>query len=219
MSLVFQDKHSRSLQISGKHVVFRRWSTRENRTLHRTLRVSHKLTKLSLPGKGDDKILGHVAECCPLLEELDISNSFVTDVGLLAICGVTVENMEVKKRRISAEEERGKVDRTTGKFVRAAAARARERLDKVRHDPKFLQDLAAGRGAADLLRHKFGSLTARMKPYMDARASSSGLPTSPSCSSSSCSSTAHSWSPTPGILHSFSGKGCRYPLSPCYSPS
>ena len=47
----------------------------------------------------------------------------------------------------------------------------------------------------------------RMKPYMDARSSSSS--SAGSCSSSSCSSISHPWSPQPGLQYSFSGKGCR----------
>ena len=47
----------------------------------------------------------------------------------------------------------------------------------------------------------------RMKPYMDARSSSSS--SAASCSSSSCSSISHPWSPQPGLQYSFSGKGCR----------
>ena len=31
---------------------------------------------------------------CPLLEQLDISHSYVTDTGLLALCGVTVTNKD-----------------------------------------------------------------------------------------------------------------------------
>merc|ERR1719192_2685046 len=46
-----------------------------------------------------------------------------------------------------------------------------------------------------------------MKPYMDARSSSSS--SAASCSSSSCSSISHPWSPQPGLQYSFSGKGCR----------
>ena len=34
---------------------------------------------------------------------------------------------------------------------------------KVRDDPSFMVDLATGRGAASLLRHKFSSLTARFQ--------------------------------------------------------
>ena len=36
-------------------------------------------------------------------------------------------------------------------------------LLKVRDDPSFMVDLATGRGAASLLRHKFSSLTARFQ--------------------------------------------------------
>jgi len=212
LSLVFNDKNSRSLQISAKHIVYRKWSLRENRTLHRTIRASHKLTKIILPGKADDRILGLVAENCPQLQELDISNSFITDKGLLSICGVTVTEIPSAKKRgleevEDEEQEKGEVDRRTGKFVRAAAARAKEKLDRVRDDPSFMLDLATGRGAASLLRHKFSSLTERMKPYMDARSSSSS--SAASCSSSSCSSISHPWSPQPGLQYSFSGKGCR----------
>jgi len=211
LSLVFNDKHSRSLQISAKHIVYRKWSLRENRTLHRIIGASHKLTKVILPGKGDDRILAIVAENCPALEELDVSNSFITDKGLLSICGVTVTEVAARKRGFEEveeeEQERGEVDRRTGKFVRAAAARAKVKLDRVRDDPSFMVDLATGRGAASLLRHKFSSLTARMKPYMDARSSS--LPSAASCSSASCSALSHSWNPQPGRQYTFSGKGCR----------
>ena len=31
---------------------------------------------------------------CPLLEQLDISHSYVTDAGLLALCGLTVTNKD-----------------------------------------------------------------------------------------------------------------------------
>ena len=115
---------------------------------------------------------------------------------------------------------------------------------KVRDDPSFMVDLATGRGAASLLRHKFSSLTARfrklylflvlslflsiliccclnrMKPYMDARSSStpsaasyssaSSSASMMSCSSSSCSAMSHTWNPQPGLQYSFSGKGCRF---------
>ena len=74
-----------------------------------------------LPGKGDDRILALVAENCHALEvllhflhiqlfentpeiqldlflflqELDVSNSFITDKGLLSICGVTVTEVSI----------------------------------------------------------------------------------------------------------------------------
>ena len=83
-----------------------------------------------LPGKGDDRILALVAENCPALEvalnitstlnilklkrttlpfsflqELDVSNSFITDKGLLSICGVTVT--EVSNRVVLETSMRG----------------------------------------------------------------------------------------------------------------
>ena len=48
----------------------------------------------------------------------------------------------------------------------------------------------------------------RMKPYMDARSSSTS--SAASCSSASCSAISHSWNPQPGLQYTFSGKGCRF---------
>lgn len=49
-------------------------------------KLSH-LKSLYLPNTCDDDILGKVADCCPLLEELDVSGSFgVTNTGMNLFC-------------------------------------------------------------------------------------------------------------------------------------
>ena len=65
-------------------------------------------------------------------KELDISNSFVTDRGLLAVCGVEVVEREGEKPKEEERRERGKVNPRTGRFVRAAAAKATETIDRVK---------------------------------------------------------------------------------------
>jgi len=58
LQLIFQDDLSKSLAVTAKHIVYRRWSIREERTLQRYLNTSsHNIVRLSLPGKVDDKIL------------------------------------------------------------------------------------------------------------------------------------------------------------------
>ena len=37
-----------------------------------------------------------VSRQCRLLEQLDISHSYVTDTGLLALCGLTVTNKDME---------------------------------------------------------------------------------------------------------------------------
>merc|ERR550534_2175539 len=60
--LIFQDQHSSFLCLTAKQVVFKRWKVREKMCLIRTLRQSHKLTKLEVPGIVDDALLFVIAE-------------------------------------------------------------------------------------------------------------------------------------------------------------
>eukprot|EP00092_Neocalanus_flemingeri_P000587 GFUD01000623.1.p1 GENE.GFUD01000623.1~~GFUD01000623.1.p1 ORF type:complete len:689 (-),score=173.31 GFUD01000623.1:19-1851(-) len=196
LSLVFQDCFSQSLELTAKHLVFRKWTLREEMCLQRTLRMSTNLVKLSLPGKGNDKILILISKHCQLLEDLDISTSYVTDTGLLAICGVEVEEETDKYTEESPEnvEPVGNICHLTGKTTRAAAVRARARLDQIKTDPSFLRKLAIGSTGSQELKEKFSLLTAKMKPFIDKRLDQT-LQTS--------------WSSKPGFLYTFSQTGCR----------
>jgi hypothetical protein len=200
LSLVFQNQWSTSLQVTAKHVVYRSWTIREERTLHRTLAVSQHLLKLAIPGKADDRVLTLVAQHCPVLEELDIATSYVTDKGLYAICGVGME--EVGEGELSGVEEInrgegsqvGQVCKETGNFVRAAKSKAMENIERVKKDPNYLKDIAVGSSAFKLLKQKFSLLTARMKPFIDKRLDPD-LQTS--------------WLPRSGVRFSFTKYGCK----------
>jgi len=204
LSLVFQNSWSESLVISAKHLVYRGWTIREERTLHRTLAAGARLLKVALPGKADDRVLFLISENCPLLEELDIATSFVTDKGLYAICGVKVEEKVLEDEGSSSSscstgtpppsQPLGKVCLETGKFVREAKRKAKENIDKVGRDPNYLRDLAVGSTAFKLLKQKFSLLTARMKPFIDKRLDPD---------------LEHTWSPRPGMKFSFGQFGCR----------
>ena len=93
--LIFQDKDSTKLELTSKHIVCRRWKAREKSCLLRTLCDSKKLVKLSLPGQVNDTLLFVIAVNCHLLQYLDVSNSYITEKGLLAICGVVVKHKSV----------------------------------------------------------------------------------------------------------------------------
>ena len=195
LSLIFQDCFSKTLDLTAKHMVFRKWSLREEMSLQRTLRMSTSLVKLSLPGKGDDKTLILISEHCQLLEDLDISTSYITDRGLLAICGV--EQVEMTEKPTVEEENIepvGDACPQTGRTARAAAVRARARLDQIKTDPSFLRKLAIGSSGSQELKEKFTFLTAKMKPYIDKRLD-------PTMSTS--------WSPKQGVCYTFAKTGCR----------
>ena len=64
LSLIFQDCYSQTLDMTAKHLVFRKWSLREEKSLQRTLMMSTNLVKLSLPGKCDDKLLILIVANC-----------------------------------------------------------------------------------------------------------------------------------------------------------
>jgi len=196
LSLVLQDSFSHTLEIKAKHLVFRKWSLREERSLQRVLIFSSSLVKLSLPGKADEKLLILISRTCQQLEDLDISTSYVTDRGLLAICGVEVEQADDGEPTEDAEKSVETIDDITEKPVRRAAAeRARERLEQIKTDPSFLRKLAIGSSAAGSeLRDTFSLLTTKMKPYVDKKRD-------PSLNTK--------WSPKPGFWNTFSNKGCK----------
>ena len=93
--LIFQDKDSTKLELTSRHIVCRKWKSREKSCLLRTLCESKMLVKLSLPGQVNDSLLFVIAVNCQLLQELDISNSYITEKGLLSICGVVVKQRPV----------------------------------------------------------------------------------------------------------------------------
>ena len=108
--------------MNAKHVVYRRWSIREERTLQRYLtNSSHNLICIKLPGKADDKVVNVIAQNCKNLEELDISHSCLTDQSLMALAGVSIFMMNRScgsNDNDTCVKERGSYDRHTGKFVR-----------------------------------------------------------------------------------------------------
>ena len=195
LQLIFQDDLSKSLSVTAKHIVYRRWSIREERTLQRYLNTSSQnIVRLSLPGKVDDKILGLIATNCRLLEELDLSSSYMTDTGLLALCGVEVSQVEEAPGQSSRPLERGSVDAETGKFVRAAASRAKRSIRTIcanHQQNSFLQELA--QGTSDL-EAKFPHLAKKIKPLIVKREDES---------------YQHSWAGEDGLQYSFTDLGCR----------
>ena len=165
--MIFQDDLSKSLVINAKHIVYRRWSIREERTLQRYLTTSgHNLVTVKLPGAADDKFLQIISSVCPLLEELDVSHSCVTDTGLLAVCGVSVtmeatDNGPGGQSSQEATQTRGSFDKETGRFVRAAASRAiRDIRDICAHQQQteFLKELAQGTSAFQALKKNFPNI-------------------------------------------------------------
>ena len=91
--LIFIDKDSTSLVMAAKQVVYKKWKVRERMCLVRTLRQSTKLTKLGVPGVVNDALLFVIAQNCRLLEDLDISTSYISDKGVLALCGVIAKDI------------------------------------------------------------------------------------------------------------------------------
>ena len=195
LQLIFQDEYSKVLVIKAKHIVYRKWTVREERTLQRTLSISYKLVKLGLVGKADDKILHLLAAHCPLLEDLDVSTSYMTDVGLLAICGVIVDTSENQEENTESKSiERGRICKETGKFVRAAALRAKKNIDSLKdNEQTFLRDIAQGSTAFQLLKQKFPYLGERSKPFIEKRLNT-GL--------------NQTWTAREGVECSFSAGGC-----------
>jgi len=197
LSLVFQDCYSQTLGMTAKHLMFRKWSLREEKSLRRTLMMSTNLVKLSLPGKCDDQLLMLISKHCQLLEDLDMSTSYVTDRGLLAICGVEVEQIEDEPTENSEEyleTANDKCPQIEKKPNRAAAVRARARLDQIKSDPSFLRKLAIGSSESEELKEKFSLLANKMKPYVDKKLDPS-LQTR--------------WSSNHGQRYSFTKTGCK----------
>ena len=201
--LVLQDRHSTALEITGRHLVFRKWSLRERMCLQRCLAAGERLTRLLLPGRAEDKLLLIISVNCRLLEELDISTSYVTDRGLLALCGVRVEelNSRVEEERLDLEqeEELGRGARRKRGARRAAAVKAMETINEIKNGGDagvgFLRKLAIGSSVSQEFMENFSLLTAKMKPYIDRRLGRD--------------EAVQNWSPRPGALHQFTAKcGC-----------
>ena len=177
--------------------MYRRWSIREERTLQRYLNTSsHNIVRISLPGKVDDKILGLIANNCQVLEELDLASSYMTDTGLLALCGVEVRQLEELPGRSCGPVERGCVDAQTGKFVRAAASRAKRSIRTIcanHQQNSFLQELAQGTSAFEVMQAKFPKLAEKIRPLIMKREDET---------------YQESWE-ADGLQYSFTERGCR----------
>ena len=175
LQMIFQDDLSKSLVINAKHIVYRRWSIREERTLQRYLTTSgHHLVTIKLPGAADDKLLQIISAACPQLEELDVSHSCVTDTGLLAVCGVSV-SLEATdlgpggQGSHEATQTRGSYDKETGRFVRAAASRAIKDIRDIcahQQQTEFLKELAQGTSAFQALKQNFPDIVNKSKPMI-----------------------------------------------------
>jgi len=172
LSLVFLDPFSKTLEMNAKHLVFKHWSLREEMSLQRTLQSSTNLVKLSLPGKASEKLLILLSKYCQLLEDLDISTSYITDIGLLALCGVEVKTEEISsttKEDDAAEmsTSQGWDAMQSGSRSRLSAIKARERLEKIKSDPSFVRKLAIGCQRSRELRDDLSLMASKMKPYIE----------------------------------------------------
>ena len=180
-------------------------------SLIRTLVMSKKLVKLALPGKIDDDMLNHIARHCHNLEELDISTSYITDKGLMAVCGVVVEDvrddstehlLDVWKENLdeNPEDEQDDIEMAAGsgnvKRKRKAAMEARTRvLDIKKNSIGYLRKLAIGQTVSKELEESFSLLAGKMRPYIEARRVPGGV--------------WPPWRPDRGHLYTFSpGLGC-----------
>ena len=195
--LIFQDQYSSSLSLTAKQVVFKRWKVREKMCLIRTLKQSDKLTRLDVPGVVSDSLLFVVAENCRLLEELDLSTSYITDKGVLALAGVIIKDVpdeegECQDMEVDQEEESA----PSGKRRKAATA-AISRLEIIKNDQSFLRKLAYGRSVSKELEDNFTLLASKMKPYFNKRMKCPGA-------------EDVTWSPSRGRLYNFNSEryGC-----------
>jgi len=185
LRLLFTDSLSKTFELTAKHVIWRRWSVREEATLHRTIAKAVKLTKFVLPGKCTDKILSLLAQNCPNLETLDMSKSFVTDTGLLNICGIQVSGEEKDNPEQEIKPSRGAYCEKTGRWVRASKAKALAYIESLHNgeNPPPLKK-------SDRLKNKENSLLVqKMKPFL-AREDSS------------------IWEGKPGLTYRFAAFGC-----------
>lgn len=195
--LIFQDQHSSSLSLTAKQVVFKRWKVREKMCLIRTLRQSHKLTKLEVPGIVNDSLLFVIAENCRLLEELDVSTSYITDKGILALAGVIIKDApEHEGESLDMELDQELEEAPSGKRRKAATA-AISRLEVIKNDKSFLRKLAYGRSVSKELEENFSLLASKMKPYFSKRTNCPGA-------------EDMTWSPSRGYLYRFNSEryGC-----------
>ena len=194
--LIFQDQHSSSLSLTAKQVVFKRWKVREKMCLIRTLRQSHKLTKLEVPGIVNDSLLFVIAENCRLLEELDVSTSYITDTGILALAGVIIKEQEGENQDIMEVDQDHEEEAPCGKRRKAATA-AINRLEVIKNDKSFLRKLAYGRSVSKELEENFSLLASKMKPYFGKRTNCPGA-------------EDMTWSPSRGYLYRFDSEryGC-----------
>ena len=212
--LAFKDSNSRSLELTAKHIIFKKWKVRERMCLIRTLMISKKLVKLSLPGKIDDDMLTHIARHCHNLEELDISTSYITDKGLMAVCGVVVEDvkddttedlLDVWKENLDESQEDDQEDQDVaggsggGRRKRKAAMEAMSRVPEIKKNSiGFLRKLAIGQTVSKELEENFSLLAGKMKPYIDKR-----------LKRSEAGAGSQPWRPSRGHLYRFnSGLGC-----------
>ena len=205
LQLLFQDDLSRSLVISAKHIIYRKWRVREERTLHRYLTTASRLTCIRLPGKTDDRILQMIAANCPRLEELDISHSSnITDTGLLALVGVLVtpdhDYDPLTSDECDEDEEdeghHGRYCLRSGRKVRAAASKAIKeiRILKRNHqEDAFLKEMSQGSMAYKQLSKDYPYLKEKLGALISKRADES---------------YQHSWR-SRGKVYSFSSDGCR----------
>ena len=195
--LIFIDKDSTSLVMAAKQVVYKKWKVRERMCLVRTLRQSTKLTKLGVPGVVNDALLFVIAQNCRLLEDLDISTSYISDKGVLALCGVIAKDIADEDTNVVMEdldEEESLLN--TDRKRRKAATDAIERIER-EGNKGLLRKLAFGQSVSKELEENFSLLASKMKPYFDKK---------------NCLPGAEdlSWSPHSGKLYKFNcaGYGC-----------
>jgi len=191
LRVAFLDNLSKSFELKAKHIIWRRWSSREVATLHRSIVVGEKLTKFVLPGKCTDKILALLAEHCPLLEHLDLSLSYVSNAGLLRVAGVEVSGNENIHKSHQLPGPSGSY--VNGRYVRASAARAINIINKIKQDPQKIVEI---REKPRISGRSLSVLAEKMKPFI--LKNDGGTVTS-----------NKRWSVRPGVEYSFSRFGCR----------
>ena len=190
--LIFQDKHSTFLSLTAKQVVYKKWKGREMMCLIRTLKQSLKLTKIQVPGIVNDSLLFVIAENCRLLEDLDVSTSYITDKGILALAGVVIKDTPEQLAEQDMEEEGA----PSGKRRKAATA-AISRLEAIKDDKSLLRKLAYGREDSKELVENISLLASKMQPYFTKKRKCPGA-------------EDETWSPSRGKLYRFNSKryGC-----------
>ena len=195
--LIFQDQHSTFLSLTAKQVVYKKWKVREKMSLIRTLKQSLKLTKIQVPGIVNDSLLFVIAENCRLLEDLDVSTSYITDKGVLALAGVVIKDAPEQAAECQdMDVEEGAGEAPSGKRRRAATA-AISRLEVIKDQKSLLRKLAYGRNDSKELVENISLLASKMKPYFSKR--------------TKCPEAEDvTWSPSRGKMYSFNSEryGC-----------